>query len=107
MKFLGLFLVLASVSALAFEVKISGLKHEAQMERSFVLKTNLPHIVILDCQSFIQGLYIGPRSEGQFSMLDPYACEELHSRIKESLSHHQNHCLDMEADIILSDFSCT
>lgn len=106
MKYLYLAVMLTSFSALALEVKVSHLSSEPQMDRSFVLKTNLTQKVILDCQSFLQGLYIGPRSGGDFSMLDPDECHGLYLRIKESLKSRSKHCLDVEDQTIRSDFSC-
>lgn len=106
MKNLYLALMLTSFSALAVEVKVSHLSNEPQMERSFILRTHLTKKVLLDCQSFLQGLYIGPRSEGNFSMLEPDECYGLYERIKDSLRSRNKHCLDVEDGTIHSDFSC-
>jgi hypothetical protein len=88
--------------AIATEVQVRGMIPEANMERSFELQTSLPERVVLDCQSFIQGLNIGP--DDTF-LLDPEECESLQERIYDSLIQSKLHCLDIESDI-RSDYVC-
>lgn len=107
MKYIALGLMIFSFTASALDIKVSRLSSEGGMERSFILKTNLSEKVVLDCQSFMQGLYIGPRNNNNFSFLDPEQCESLHSRIKQSLSNHQRHCLDVENKEVRADYSCS
>lgn len=104
MKLIFLMLLTLS-SAFAMELKISKMKAEEGMERSFVLKTNLSRKVLLDCQSFIQGISIGERSEGDFYMLEPQECEDLYQRIDSSLDHRQKHCVDLD-EVFNSDYPC-
>lgn len=105
MKHLALTLILICSSAVAGEMKISRMKNEQGMDRSFLLATNSPQQVTLDCQSFVQGLYLGPRSEGRLLMLEAWECEELYLRIKASLKSRQKHCIDAE-DSIRADYTC-
>jgi hypothetical protein len=106
MKYLALGLLLFSFTASALELKVSKVSRDGQMERSFLLKTNLTQKVYLDCQSFMQGLYIGERSNNNFSLLDPDQCQSLYERIKESVSNHQRHCIDVESNEVRADYSC-
>lgn len=78
---------------------------DGELERSFVLSTNLPDKVVLDCQSFIQGLRIGEKENAIIYMLDPYECESVQERVRKSLRRLQNHCIDVEEDI-RADYSC-
>ena len=88
--------------AQALDIKVSSLKNSPNMDRSFILKTNLTEKVVLDCQSFIQGLTIGD----DLIMMDPQGCEDLYFRIKGSLKKWQKHCLDVEYEV-RADFTCS
>lgn len=101
----ALCLLVFSFSTLAFEIKVSKMTPDREMERAFVLKTSLPEKVTLDCHSFLQGLRIGEYDSPDFYMLEAYECEELHFRIKDSLKRRQKHCIDVEEDI-RADYSC-
>lgn len=81
------------------------MKQDGELERSFVLTTNITQKVVLDCQSFIQGLRIGEFEEAFTYLLDPWECEELQNRVKSSLRKRQEHCIDVE-DEIRSDRTC-
>lgn len=105
MKIILLSVLFLSSLASAAEIKVSRMTNEGGMERSFLLKSNYPVQVTLDCHSFIQGLYLGPRSDGQLLMLEPWECEDLYTRIRTSLRSLQKHCIDVE-DVVLSDYSC-
>lgn len=94
-----------SLAVNASEIQVSRMTLEPQMERSFVLKTNLTKSVTLDCQSFVQGLYLGPRHHNDFLMLEPQECEELYQRILQTLKGSEQHCLEIE-DTIRSDYTC-
>ena len=86
----------------ATEVRVSRMNRILSMDRQFVLKTNVPEKVVLDCQSFIQGLHVG--ADANF-ILDPDECEGLYLRIRESHKRFQKHCLEIEEDI-RADYSC-
>lgn len=105
MKFILPSVLFLSSFAWAAEIKVSRMTNEGGMDRSFLLRSNYHSQVTLDCHSFIQGLYLGPRSEGQLLMLEPWECEDLYTRIRSSLRSLQKHCIDVE-DVILSDYSC-
>lgn len=92
-------------SALGFELKVSGMMLEPEMNQSFELQTNHTNAVTLDCQSFLQGLYLGPRNSTNIIMLDAWECEELFHRIDGSLKADRPHCLDVEG-VIRADYSC-
>lgn len=102
--FFAAILVLGT-SAFAGEIRVSKVTTERDMERSFILRSDYSRQIYLDCQSFVQGLYLGPKSEGELIMLDPQACEDLYLRIRESVSNGQKHCLEVDTEIT-SDYSC-
>ena len=81
------------------------MKNEPSMDRSFFLKTQLDDKVLLDCQSFLQGIYIGPRNGGAFFMMEPDECEGLYNRIRGSLRKWKKHCIEIE-DAVNSDEAC-
>jgi hypothetical protein len=97
---------LLSFQVMAFELQVTRLSKEPRMERSFVLSTNIPETVILDCQSFVQGLRIGERASADLYLLDPQECEDLYKRINGSIKRKLKHCIDIGADI-RSDYSCS
>lgn len=78
---------------------------ERDLERSYILKTNSSTKIVLDCQSFIQGLRFGEFEEARTIMLDPDECESFQKRIKISLNRFQNHCIDVDQDI-RADYTC-
>lgn len=96
-----LVLVLSSF-AFAVEIRVEDMTLVEGLDRSFVLKTSLPDKVVLDCQSFIQGLNIG--TENLF-LLDPDECEGLQDRIFSTISETKQHCLEVE-DFIRADYIC-
>lgn len=104
MKVLFLMLTL-SLCVNAEEIKVKKIRKDGEMQRSFVLKTNLKEKVVLDCQSFVQGLRIGERESALTFLLDPWECEELYKRVRGSLKKFQNHCIDVEDDI-RADYTC-
>lgn len=104
-KLIGLILLLSVSNTIADEIRVSKMKQDGELERSFVLTTNITQKVVLDCQSFIQGLRIGEFEEAFTYLLDPWECEELQNRVKSSLRKRQEHCIDVE-DEIRSDRTC-
>ena len=100
-----LLMLLVSLPLMADVLTVSGMKNEPSMDRSFILKTQLQDKVLLDCQSFLQGIYIGPRDGGAFFMMEPHECEALHNNIRSSLRKWKKHCIDIE-DAVNSDEAC-
>lgn len=105
MKYLLTLAILISSVVFAAEIRVSKMKQDSDLDRSFVLQTNLPEKVVIDCQSFIQGLRIGEYEEAFTYLLDPEECDGLQGRIRRSLKKSQNHCIDVEADI-RADYGC-
>lgn len=95
----GLVLLMTVLSANAGEIRVSGFSRDGDLERSYVLKTNLSEKVVIDCQSFIQGLRIGEYESAHTYMLDPEECEGLQSRIRSSVRKFRSHCIDVEQDV--------
>jgi hypothetical protein len=100
-----LILMFLMTSVFGFELRVSGMALEQEMNQSFKLKTNHANPVTLDCQSFLQGLYLGPRNTTDIILLDAWECEELYHRIEGSLEVESGHCLDVE-EVIHTDYSC-
>lgn len=105
MKTFLLSLVLVSFPVIADILTVSSMRKESAMDRSFILKTQLQDKVLLDCQSFLQGIYIGPRDGGAFYMMEPHECEELYNNIRGSLRKFKKHCIDIE-DAVNSNETC-
>jgi hypothetical protein len=103
-SFLGI-LFLIAFTATADEIRVSRMMKDGPLERSFVLKTNIQNKVVIDCQSFIQGLRIGEYEQAINYLLDPEECEGLQTRIRSSLRKGHFHCIDLDQDI-RSDRSC-
>ena len=107
MKYLlGSVLFFTVTTALAFEIKIHKMTSLSGMDRSFRLHTvSVPEQVVLDCQSFVQGVTIGKGESSTFYFLDPQDCEDLYDRTFQSLKKRQKHCLDVD-DVLRSDYTC-
>lgn len=105
MKVFGLILVLVAMETQATEIQVKKMLRDGDLDRSFVLKTNLTEKVVLDCQSFIQGLRIGEYENANTFMLGPDDCEALQARVRLSLKKFQNHCIEVEEEI-RSDYTC-
>ena len=105
-NFLILLLFVVSSSSWGEEIRVKKMSRDGELERSYVLRTNLTKKVVLDCQSFIQGLRVGEFEEAYTHLLDPWECEELQNRIKGSLRKLQSHCIDVEEEI-RADYSCS
>lgn len=103
--FFGLMLSLTLFNTYAGEIRVKRMTRDRNLERSFNLTTNLTDVVVLDCQSFIQGLRIGEKENAVMFMLDAYECESMYERMNKSLRRFQNHCIDVEEDI-RADYSC-
>ncbi len=104
-RFLCLIVSVSAASLFAAELRISELALEPQMDRSFVLTTSLPHRVVLDCQSFIQGLNIITEDDAKLYLLEPDECEELYYRIDDSLGSSRRHCIELDSEL-RSDYAC-
>lgn len=106
MKYLlGLILALSFFELQAYEVQVRKMSRDGELERSYVLSTNVQDKVVLDCQSFIQGLRIGEFESAYTFMMDPDECNALSKRIKSSIRKFQKHCIDIEDDI-RADYTC-
>ena len=97
-----LFFGLVSNYAFSAEIKVLSMTPEGDMERSFVLETSFPERVVLDCQSFVQGLNLG---RDHLILLEPEECEDLQNRIYSSLVQSVSHCLEVD-DELRNDSPC-
>ena len=102
---IGLILVLGILELHAAEIRVTKMMKDGDLDRSFVLKTNLKEKVVIDCQSFIQGLRIGENAEAHTFMLDEQDCDGLQARVKASVQKKREHCIDVEDDI-RADYVC-
>lgn len=103
--FFGLVLLLSFLEANAVEIRVKKMVKDGELERSYILKTNQPEKIVLDCQSFIQGLRVGEFENAYTFMMDPEECDGLQARVRSSLRKFQNHCIDVEGEI-RADYTC-
>lgn len=103
---LVLLLLLALLDVQAFEMRVRKMVMEDDLERSYVLTTNHSEKVVLDCQSFIQGLRLGEFENAFTYLMDSQECEGLQKRIKKSLRKSQDYCLDLEDVVMRDDYPC-
>ncbi len=105
-KLLGLVLILA-LPVLAMEIKVDKMSPVKGFDRSYNLHTkSIEEQIVLDCQSFVQGLTIGKGSAATFFLLEPQDCESLFLRTRESIKKFQKHCLDIQ-DGVRADYTCS
>lgn len=104
-KLMSFALLITSVSLFAEVINVSKIKKEAGMERSYILTTNLSETVVIDCQSFIQGLRIGDFEDAHTIMMGEEECEGLQKNVQASLKKKQHHCIDVDQDI-RADYTC-
>ena len=102
---IGWILVLIILEIHAAEIRVKKMSKDGDLDRSYVLKTNLSEKVVIDCQSFIQGLRIGEYEQAYTFMLDEQDCDGLSNRIKASIQKKREHCIDVQDDI-RADFVC-
>jgi len=95
-------LMLALYDASAEEVKVTRMSRVSGYTERFELKTSIDEKVMLDCQSFIQGILMGPMGETAI-MLQEWECEELMHDMKKSLQKRQPHCLEIDFDRNIMD----
>jgi hypothetical protein len=103
--FFGFVLILTFPLLNAQDIRVRKMLKDGALERSFVLRTNLAEKVVIDCQSFIQGLRIGEYEEAFTFLLDPEECEGLQTRIRGSLRKGVFHCIQVDQEI-QSDEPC-
>lgn len=81
----------------ADEIKVSKMVRTQGFHSRFDLKTNLSEKLVLDCQSFLQGLSFGEKPQTQdMILLADWECEELMSDMKKSTSSFSKHCLEID-----------
>jgi hypothetical protein len=103
--FFGMIVLLSYLDIQAGEIRVKKMIKDGELDRSFVLKTNLTEKVVIDCQSFIQGLRVGEYEAALTYMLDPEECDGLQTRVRSSLRKFRHHCIDVDQDI-RADYTC-
>jgi hypothetical protein len=93
----AMILMLALYDASAVEIKVKRMHREPGYEARYELKTSLDAKVVLDCQSFIQGLLVGELGE-DVVMLQEWECQELLLAMKKSLHSFKHHCMEVDFD---------
>lgn len=93
----AMILLLALFDASALEIKVNRMKRADGYYAKYDLKTSLDEKVVLDCQSFIQGLFFGPVGEGVV-MLQEWECAELMNDMQQSVHKFKKHCLEVDFD---------
>lgn len=104
---IAMILVFALFDATAAEVVVSKMSRTPGYTDRYDLKTSLDEKVVLDCQSFIQGLLFGENGESGV-MLQEWECDELIVDMKKSLSRRKTHCLevDVERSVLEAQHTC-
>lgn len=103
----AMILMMALYDASAMEIKVSRLSRSQGYERRYDLKTDYNQKIVVDCQSFIQGVLFGPLGENAI-MLQEWECDELVQDMKSSHNHLKKHCLevDLEQSLLVSQQTC-
>jgi len=103
----AMILMLALYDASAAEIEVSRMNRVSGYSERYDLKTSLNEEVVLDCQSFIQGLLFGQLGESAI-LLQEWECEELTQGMKKSFRHLKTHCLeiDLESGVLLAQQTC-
>jgi len=104
----AMILILALYDASALEIKVKRMNRTPGYSQRYDLKTSLDEKVVLDCQSFVQGLLFGPIGEGLI-MLQEWECQELMGDMKKSVHGLKQHCLEIDFDrsILDNQQTCT
>lgn len=92
---IAMILLLSLYDASAYEIRVSSMKRVSDSYSEYQLKTSLGHKVILDCQSFLQGLFLGDLGD-EVIPLEEGECQELVTSIKRSRMQFKKHCLNVD-----------
>lgn len=95
-------LILAIYDVSALEIQVKRMNRTPGYSERFDLNTTLDEKVVLDCQSFIQGLLFGQTGESVV-MLQEWECDELIVDMKKSMSRMKKHCLEVDRDRSVMD----
>ena len=103
----AMILMMALYDASAMEIKVSKMGRSQGYDRRYEIKSNFDQKLAVDCQSFVQGILIGPLGETAI-MLQEWECEELVQDMKTSLRQFKKHCLevDLEQSLLVSQQTC-
>ena len=102
----AMILIFTLYEACADQIQVSYMSRSPDFYKRYDLKTSLNQKVVLDCQSFIQGLLCGELGEGVI-MLQEWECEELIIDMKKSHSRRKKHCLEVDFDRSVLDSQAT
>lgn len=104
---IAMILMLALYDAKATELVVKKMKRSEGYSERYDLKTSMDEKVVLDCQSFIQGLLFGENGENAI-LLQEWECDELIVDMKKSFSQFKKHCLevDVERSVLDSQHTC-
>jgi hypothetical protein len=100
-KLTVLIFLLGLLDVSAIEIQVSDMQRTTELEGRFDLLTSRPEKVVLDCQSFLQGLFFGPVGEETVVLLEEWECEQLMVDMKISTDQKQKHCLEIDFDRLL------
>ncbi len=95
MKTLFALILLASlIEARADEVRVSRMDVTDGYDARYDLKTSLNEKVVLDCQSFVQGLLLGEVGESVI-LMEESECQQLMGDMGSSFYNSKQHCLEL------------
>lgn len=99
-------LFLALYDAQALEIQVEKMTLSEGFNERWELTTQVDDKIVLDCQSFIQGLLFGPVGDNGI-MLQEWECDELKTDMAKSLKKSKKHCLEVDLDRNVLDSQAT
>ena len=95
-KYLSIVLVFLTLPVFAEQIRVKNMELEETYSLRFRLTTSPAIVAVLDCQSFIQGLFLGEDATGESILLNEWECEELAQGMDESIQSSMEHCLEVD-----------
>lgn len=100
---LTFFFLLFMLNAEALEIKVKRMSLDSGYHNRYKLTTNLDEKIVLDCQSFVQGLLFGELGETGI-LLDEWECAEVIQEMKASLRRFKKYCLEVDLERGVLDY---
>jgi hypothetical protein len=106
-KAIAMIFMLAHFEVWGTELVVKKMTRSQGYSDRYDLKTTSSEKVILDCQSFIQGLLFGENGQNAI-FLQEWECEELVQDMKKTFSRYKKHCLeiDFERGVLDTQHTC-
>ena len=99
---IALILAFSLFEVSAVEIQVHKMKKSPGYDERYDLNTSMDEKIVVDCQSFVQGLLFGEVGESVV-MLPEWECDELIVDMKKSVSRFKKHCLEVDRDRAVMD----